>query len=64
MAVGILPEGTVYRPIGTVFSIEGRNVHEAYLVVHAGAVRGFYLPAESRYSPLPNPVTFNQGAPK
>lgn len=51
-AVGMLPEGVVYRPVGTVFAIEGRHVHEAYLVVQAGAVRGFYLPAESNFSPL------------
>lgn len=62
LSVGTLPEGTVYRPVDTVFSIEGRNVHEAYLVVQAGALRGFYLPGESRFSPLTTPVILNQGA--
>lgn len=52
LAVGTIPHGTVYRPVGTVFSIEGRHVHEAYLVVRDGALRGFYLPAESRFTPL------------
>ncbi len=51
-AVGALPEGTVYRPVDTVFAIEGRNVHEAYLVVRAGALHGFYLPGEGNFSPL------------
>ena len=27
------------------------------LVLHAGSVQGFYLPAESNYSPLPQPVS-------
>ena len=55
--VGALPEGEVYRPVGTVFTIEGRNVHEAYLVVSpARTLVGFYLPGESRLSLLPNPV--------
>src|SRR6478609_2556335 len=26
-SVGALPQGTVYRPLNTVFSIEGRHVH-------------------------------------
>ncbi|HEX2543365.1 MAG TPA: hypothetical protein VHL79_00710 [Ramlibacter sp.] len=55
-AVGTLPEGVVYRPVGTVFAIEGRDVHEAYLVLRGLQVHGFYLPAESRYSPLASPI--------
>ncbi|UDM50235.1 hypothetical protein [Cupriavidus sp. MP-37] len=31
--VGRVPQGDVYRPIGTIFTIEGRQVHEAYLVI-------------------------------
>jgi hypothetical protein len=56
-AVGALPEGTVFRPLDTVFAIEGRNVHEAYLVVRSGAVSGFYLPGEGNFSPLSPPVS-------
>lgn len=61
-AVGELPEGLVYRPAGTVFTIEGRHVHEAYLVVRQGVLQGFYLAGESRYSPLdkPIPLTLDQ----
>lgn len=31
--VGRLAQGDVYRPVDGVFSIEGRQVHEAYLVI-------------------------------
>lgn len=55
-AAGTLPQGIVYRPLGTVFAIEGRQVHEAWLVVQAGALQGFYLPAESNFSPLSPPI--------
>jgi hypothetical protein len=55
-AVGTLPQGVVYQPINTVFAIEGRQVHEAYLVLRGGAIQGFYLPAESHYSALQDPV--------
>ena len=55
--MGTLPQGIVYQPLNTVFAIEGRQVHEAYLVLQAGSVQGFYLPAESHYSPLPQPVS-------
>lgn len=55
--VGGLPQGTVYRPVGGVFSIEGRQVHEAYLVVDSrNALTGFYLPGEARYSSLDTSV--------
>lgn len=49
--VGRLPQGSVYRPMGSVFSIEGQHVHEAYLVVRQDTLVGFYLPAEQRFSP-------------
>lgn len=56
-AVGHVPQGRVYRPVDSVFSIEGRQVHEAYLVIDQNAaLTGFYLPGEARYSPLDNPV--------
>lgn len=56
-AVGSLPQGTVYQPVGTVFMIVDRNVHEAYLVVHDGALLGFYLPGEGRYMSLAAPLS-------
>ncbi len=57
--VGQLPQGTVYRPVGTIFTIEGRQVHEAYLVIRDQKLVGFYLPGEQNYSPLSNAVPLN-----
>lgn len=59
--VGSLPQGSVYRPVGTVFTIEGRQVHEAYLVIAASSLVGFYLPGESTYSPLSKAVSLTTG---
>ena len=53
---GRLPQGAVLRPIDTVFSIEGQQVHEAWLVVQGQQLVGFYLPAELRYAPLEPPL--------
>ncbi|MCA1324282.1 hypothetical protein [Herbaspirillum sp. alder98] len=53
--VGTLPQGEVYRPVGLVFTIEGRQVHEAYLVLNDSTLAGFYLPGESAFSPLSHP---------
>jgi len=55
--VGTLAQGTVYQPVNTVFAIEGRNVHEAWLVVRGGTLQGFWLPGESHYSPLDPPLS-------
>ncbi|HZY01981.1 MAG TPA: hypothetical protein VFF02_00675 [Anaeromyxobacteraceae bacterium] len=62
---GSLPQGDVYRPVGDVFTVEGANVHEAYLVLAQGRVVGFYLPGEAAYAPLPEGVVLpaDQGAP-
>ena len=59
--VGTVPAGDVYRPIDTVFTIEGEQVHEAYLVLARSSLVGFYLPAEHRYSSLSAPVTLVLG---
>ena len=61
--VGRLEQGEVYRPVDSPFSIVGRQVHEAYLVVAASALQGFSLPGESNYSPLTTPVRLNLGEP-
>ncbi|KAF7962993.1 hypothetical protein AWV80_15020 [Cupriavidus sp. UYMU48A] len=58
---GLLPQGTVYRPAGTVFTIEGRQVHEAYLVIQDKQLIGFYLPGEQTYSPLSTAVPITTG---
>lgn len=51
-AAGTVDQGDVYRPVGDVFTVEGAHIHEAWLVVRAGMLVGFYLPAEHGYSPL------------
>jgi len=50
--VGTVPQGRVFRPVDDVFTIEGANVHEAYLVLDSGRLVGFYLPVEGAFSPL------------
>ncbi|MGF6976542.1 hypothetical protein QFZ94_004992 [Paraburkholderia sp. JPY465] len=50
--VGEVPQGLVLRPIDGIFTIEGRQVHEAYLVVKENNLVGFYLAGESHFSPL------------
>lgn len=37
--VGRIAEGDVYKPVNSVFTVEGAHVHEAYLVVRDGARR-------------------------
>jgi hypothetical protein len=55
--VGSVPQGDVYRPVDTVFTIEGRHVHEAYLVLTPQrALTAFYLPGESNLSTLAAPI--------
>ncbi|HYQ81393.1 MAG TPA: hypothetical protein VEP68_07820 [Anaeromyxobacteraceae bacterium] len=63
--VGSLPQGDVYRPVGDVFTVEGANVHEAYLVLAQGRVVGFYLPGEAAYAPLRDGVALptDEGVP-
>jgi hypothetical protein len=53
----ILQTSPVYRPIGAILTIEGRNMHEAYLVVtDTHMLIGFYLPGKSSLSRLPASV--------
>lgn len=49
---GQMPQGRVYRPVDAAFTIEGRQIHEAWLVVDASRLVGFYLVGENAYSPL------------
>lgn len=54
---GRLPQGTVYRPVDGVFSIEGRQIHEAWLVIDgASRLVGFYLVGENAFSTLDRTV--------
>ncbi|WP_454733070.1 MULTISPECIES: hypothetical protein [Cupriavidus] len=61
LSFGRLPQGQVFRPVGTIFTIEGRQVHEAYLVIEEQKLVGFYLPGEENYSPLSTAVPLKFG---
>lgn len=50
--VGTIPEGDVLKPIGTVLTMEGKHMHEAYIVLNNKTLIGFYLPVEKSFSPL------------
>jgi hypothetical protein len=50
--VGGIAQGLVYRPDGGVLTVEGANVHEAYLVVSGTELVGFYLPVEKAFVTL------------
>lgn len=62
--IGNLPQGRVYRPVDSVFSLEGRHVHEAYLVLDGATLRGFYLPVEAAFSPLEPTISLKTGGSK
>jgi hypothetical protein len=50
--VGSIAQGEVYKSHGGVFTLEGKHVHEAYLVTNGDMLVGFYLPVERGFSPL------------
>ena len=54
--VGRIPQGTVLQPVDTIFTVEGRHVHEAYPVIDDAKIVGFYLPVEAAYTPLSIPT--------
>jgi hypothetical protein len=53
---GALPQGGVFKTQDQVLTVEGSNIHEAYIVVKEARLVGFYLPANGTYSPLEQPV--------
>ena len=59
--VGVIPNGTVYRAAQGVFTLEGANIHEAYLVLRGRELVGFYLPVEQAFSPLKDAVMLSIG---
>jgi hypothetical protein len=56
VCTGHIPEGPVYKPVNTCFTIECSNVFEAYLVLREKTVIGFYLPVENGFVPIKKPV--------
>lgn len=53
---GEIDEGTVYKPTHGVFTLEGADVVEAYLVVSNNRLVGFYVPKTKGFSPLDHQV--------
>ena len=50
--VGSIREGDVFKTSDQILTIEASNIFEAYIVVSAENLVGFYLPVEKTYSPL------------
>jgi hypothetical protein len=48
---GNITQGEVYRSPDQVLTVEGYNVHEAYIVVSDHQLVGFYLPVERTFTP-------------
>jgi len=48
---GSIPQGSVYKRVGGIFTIEGAHFHEAFLVISGNRLVGFYLPVERAFSP-------------
>jgi hypothetical protein len=57
--VGVTPEGDVFRTKDQILTVEGSNIHEAYIVVKSQNLVGFYLPVERTFSPLSNPIVLS-----
>jgi len=55
--IGKIIEGDIYRPIDTVFTIEGKHDHEAYIVIDKAELQGFYLPVQQTFSPVHKKIT-------
>lgn len=61
---GSIAQGRILKPVGTVLSVEGADVHEAYAVVSGDSLVGFYLPFEKAFSPIaPVPFPLKDASP-
>jgi len=54
--IGRIQQGTVFKPVDSVFTVEGAHVREAYLVIRDTKLVGFYLPVERAFSHLDEPL--------
>jgi len=55
--VGTTKEGDVFKPVDSIFTIEGAHVREAYLAVSGNKLIGFYIPGENSFSPLGSSIS-------
>lgn len=64
---GRLDRGDVYRSPDQVLTVEGYDVHQAYLVVNQGVLVGFYLRVERKFTPVSKrvklPIVIRKGHP-
>lgn len=56
--VGHVSQGEVYKSVNSILTLEGTNIHEAYLVYDGKVITGFYLPGEAAYTELVKKVPF------
>jgi hypothetical protein len=54
--VGTVQQGSVYRSPDQALTVEGFNVHEAYIVIKGVTLVGFYLPVEKTFTPVSKSV--------
>ena len=47
--VGTVADGDVFKPVNFTLTLEGANVHEAFLVLKNNELVGFYLPVEQAF---------------
>jgi hypothetical protein len=52
-----LKQEMILKPLNTLLTVEGAHMHEAYLVLKADQIVGFYLPVEKAFSPLSKTVS-------
>lgn len=55
-AVGGIPQGAVYKPTNQTLTLEGKHIHEVYVVVQAKKIVGFFMPVERAYVALPKNI--------
>lgn len=47
--VGTVAQGDVFKPTNFTLALEGRHIHEAYVVVQKDQIVGFFLPVEKAF---------------
>ena len=57
--VGAVPQGDVYKIDNDVFLLEGAHMHEAYSVISARRLVGFYLPFEQAFVAIAPEITLS-----
>jgi hypothetical protein len=53
--INTISKGDIFKTNDQIFTIEGSNIFEAFIVVSDKQLVGFFLPVEETFSPLSNP---------